>query len=190
MLQTELPPGRTARRVERATGTGRDHRERLEEEVATRSRRSLLPLPSRVERTAVLEAGVTEAEPVAADKVEAVDQDRVGLVVADQMVRSRWRMLWHDRAARFPGRRGRCADQRRVSRCPMGTDGKRSAHGPGHWHLPTPLQGTSSLPSRPGRSRPTCRCAVAMVRSMVWPSPCAFSESGSEQYEAIREPGQ
>ncbi len=27
---------------------------------------------------------MTEAEPVAADKVEVVDQDRVGLVVADQ----------------------------------------------------------------------------------------------------------
>ncbi len=93
----ELTEDRTMLQTERARLGGQlvalkeqleqveDHRERLEEEVATlQSQVVAAPAPSRVERTAVLEAGVTEAEPVAADKVEVVDQDRVGLVVADQ----------------------------------------------------------------------------------------------------------
>lgn len=93
----ELTEDRTMLQTERARLGGQlvalkeqleqveDHRERLEEEVETLQAQAIAaPVSSNVERTVALEADVPWTEPVATDKVEAVDQGRVGLVVTDQ----------------------------------------------------------------------------------------------------------
>jgi len=93
----ELTEDRTMLQTERARLGGQlvalkeqleqveDHRERLEEEVATlQSQVALAPASSDLQRTAVLETGVTAAEAVATNAMEVVDQDRVGLVVVDK----------------------------------------------------------------------------------------------------------